>query len=70
MHAHLEAPRAPPSRGELYRHNKLFLDDFPIFSPSKWDLDPHTHFQFFLGFLNLFNFAKPLIKAICYSASF
>ena len=31
MHAHLEAPRAPQSRGELYRCKTLFLDNFPIF---------------------------------------
>ena len=59
MHAHHVAPRAPPSRGELYRRKTLFLDDFPIFFLSKWDLDPPT--SNFLGdFLNFFNFAKPL----------
>ena len=31
MHAHHVAPRAPPSRGKLYRRKTLFLDDFPIF---------------------------------------
>ena len=50
MHAHLEAPRAPPSRGELYRCKTLFLDNFPIFFLSKWDLDPPTHFQIISGF--------------------
>ena len=54
MHAHLEAPRAPPSRGELYRCKTLFLDNFPIFFLSKWDLDPPTHFQIIFGFLEFF----------------
>ena len=31
MYTHHGAPRAPSSRGELYRHKTLFLDDFPIF---------------------------------------
>ena len=55
MHAHHVAPRAPPSRGELYRCKTLFLDDFPtFFLLSKWDLDPPTHFQiFFWIFLTL-----------------
>ena len=52
MHAHLEAPRAPPSRGELYRRNTLFLDNFPFFF---YQMGPGpTHFQIIFGFLELF----------------
>ena len=55
MHARDVAPRAPPSRGELYRRKTLFVDDFPIlFLLSKWDLDPPTHFQIIFGFLEKF----------------
>ena len=62
MHAHLEAPRAPPSRGELYRCKTLFLDNFPIFFLSKWYLDPPTHFQIIFGIF--FNFAKPPSRVV------
>ena len=63
MHAHLEAPRAPPSRGELYRRKTLFLDNFPIFFLSKWDLDPPhpPTSKLFLDFWKKINFTKPLI---------
>ena len=56
MHAYLEAPRAPPSRGELYRCKTLFLDNFPFFfyPNGTWAL-PNF-------FLNFFNFAKPLTR--------
>ena len=62
MHAHLEAPRAPPSRGELYRCKTLFLDNFPFFfyPNGTWTHPPTS--KLFLDFWNLFNFAKPLIK--------
>ena len=61
MHAHLEAPRAPPSRGELYRCKTLFLDNFPIFffyPNGTWTHPPTS--KLFLDFWNVFNFAKPL----------
>ena len=54
MHAHHVAPRAPPSRGELYRCKTLFLDDFPFFFYPNGTLD----------FWNFFNFAKPLSEEI------
>ena len=61
MHAHHVAPRAPPSRGELYRRKTLFLDDFPIFffyPNGTWTHPPTS--KLFLDFWNFFNFAKPL----------
>ena len=60
MHAHLEAPRAPPSRGELYKRKTLFLDNFPIFfyPNGTWTHPPTSKLS--LDFWNLFNFAKPL----------
>ena len=61
MHAHLEAPRAPPSRGELYRCKTLFLDNFPIFffyPNGTWTHPPTS--KLFFYFWNCFNFAKPL----------
>ena len=60
MHAHLEAPRAPPSRGELYRCKTLFLDNFPIFfyPNGTWTHPPTS--KLFLDFWNFLNFAKPL----------
>ena len=63
MHAHHGAPRAPPSRGELYRHKTLFLDDFPIFfyyPNGTWTHPPTS--KLFLDFWNFFNFAKSLIQ--------
>ena len=61
MHAHLEAPRAPPSRGKLYRCKTLFLNNFPIFFfyPNGTCTHPPTS-KLFLDFWNFFNFAKPL----------
>ena len=73
MHAHLEAPRAPPSRGELYRCKTLFLDNFPIFffyPNGTWTHPPTS--KLFLDFWNFFNFAKPLrgfAKLIFFSKS-
>ena len=58
MNAHHGAPRAPSSRGELYRHKTLFLDDFPIFfyyPNGTWTHPPTSKL-----FLDFFNFAKPL----------
>ena len=66
MHAHLEAPRAPPSRGEMYRWETLFLDNFPIcFYPNGTWTHPPTS-KLFLDFWIFFNFAKPL-KEQCVS---
>ena len=56
MHAHLEAPRAPPSRGELYRCKTLFFDNFPIYFFIQ--MGPTS--KLFLDFWNFVNFAKPL----------
>ena len=64
MHAHHGAPRAPSSRGELYRHKTLFLDDFPIFfyyPNGTWTHPPTS--KLFLDFWNFFNFAKPLTRS-------
>ena len=61
MHSHHGVPRAPSSRGELYGHKTLFLDDFPIFfyyTNGTWTHPPTS--KLFLDFWNLFNFAKPL----------
>ena len=61
MHAHHVAPCAPSSRGELYRRQTLFLDDFPIFfyyPNGTWTHPPTS--KLFLDFWNFFNFAKPL----------
>ena len=61
MHAHHVPPRAPSSRGELYRRKTLFLDDFPIFfyyPNGTWTHPPTS--KLFLDFWNYFNFAKPL----------
>ena len=71
MHAHLEAPRAPPSRGELYRCKTLFLDNFPIFffyPNGTWTHPPTS--KLFLDFWNFFNFAKPLIVLHVFLQSF
>ena len=60
MHAHHVAPRALPSRGELYRCKTLFLNDFPIFffyPNGTWTHPPTS--KLFLDFWNFFNFAKP-----------
>ena len=61
MHAHLEAPRAPPSRRELYRCKTLFLDNFPIFFFIQMGLGLPNYFLIFGIF---FNFAKPL-RTLC-----
>ena len=61
MHSHHGVPRAPSSRGELYGHKTLFLDDFPIFfyyPNGTWTHPPTS--KLFLDFWNFFNFAKPL----------
>ena len=64
MHAHHVPPRAPSSRGELYRRKTLFLDDFPIFFyyPNGTWTHPATS-KLFLDYWNFFNFAKPLRAA-------
>ena len=65
MHAHLEAPRAPPSRGELYRCKTLFLDNFPIFfyPNGTWTHPPPlpNYFWIFGFFLTL---QSPLCAAV------
>ena len=59
MHAHHVAPRAPPSRGKLYRRKTFFLDDFPIFFIQMRPGPTHA-LKCCVGFWNVFNFAKPL----------
>ena len=51
------------NRGELYRRKTIFLDDFPIFFyPNEtWTHPPTSNF---FGFLEFFNFAKPLRSKI------
>ena len=63
MHSHHGVPRAPSSRGELYGHKTLFLNDFPIFfyyPNGTWTHPPTS--KLFLDFWNFFNFAKPLSR--------
>ena len=60
LHAHLEAPRAPPNRGEC---KTFFFDNFPFFFyPNGTCTHPPTS-KLFWDFLNFFNFAKPLNAA-------
>ena len=60
MHAHLEAPRAPPSRGELCRCKTLFVDNFPNFFLSQMGPGHPLPNYFWIFGIFFFNFAKPL----------
>ena len=60
MHT-LRRHHAPPSRGELYRRKTIFWTIFQFFFPSRLDLDPPTHFQFFLDFWNFLTLQSPLM---------
>ena len=60
MHARHVAPRAPPSRGELYRRKTYFgrFSNFFFYPNGTWTHPPTS--KLFLDFWNFFNFAKPL----------
>ena len=70
MHAHLEAPHAPTSRGELYRRKTLFFGRFSNFFLSKWDLDPPTHSIFVVWIFVLFLTLQSPLKWALYAFFF
>ena len=47
-------------QGRIVQTQNFIFGRFSNFLLSKWDLDPPTHFQIIFGFLEFFNFAKPL----------
>ena len=53
MHAHLEAPHAPTSRGELYRRKTLFFGRFSNFFFIQMGPGPTHSLPFFFIFLFL-----------------
>ena len=52
-------------QGRIVQTQNFIFGQFSnFFFLSKWDLDPPTHFQIIFGFLEFFNFAKPLCTSL------